>query len=131
MGYQLIKFEEFTSDYNGKEIFLRTTSKECAKIKVLDVVRTVDTVNIKYEFISGDEKKFKPKAAFAILSRGKANWSDPRKYWLPYIFISTSAYELEVNNDGRDKCRFCGGETRRCGGWSSMTDYRICKQCGR
>ena len=35
------------------------------------------------------------------------------------------------NNDGQDKCLWCGNETRRCGGFRYDIDYRVCKKCGR
>ena len=132
MSYKLISFDEINSDYNGRDIELRTSAKGLAKIKVLEVAKGVDTVSIKYSFISGDASKFQPKmGSVAVLARSKINWSNPAKYWLPYLQLASSKSCLPENNDGRDTCRFCGSPTRRCGGWSSMTDYRVCKSCGR
>jgi hypothetical protein len=131
MGYQLIKFEELDESYVGRQIVLRTTTKDLAVIEVLGVSRGVDNVNITYKWITGDTDKFKTQGPTACAVREKKNWSNPAKFWLPYIKLTSSRYDLPENNDGMDKCRFCGGATRKCGGWSSMTDYRICRACGR
>lgn len=131
MAYKLITFAELNENYNDKEVVLRTSTKDLAVIKVLEITKGVDTVSIKYEFLSGDGSKFKPTVGnIAVLSRSKINWTNPSKYWLPYLRVASSS-SIPENNDGRDTCRFCGGPTRKCGGFSVMTDYRVCRNCGR
>jgi len=130
MAYAVIPFDALTTDYNGQEVHIRTAAKDIAVIKILDVGKGIDTVNIKYEFVSGDEAKFKPQGATAVLARGKKMWANPAKFWLLYTVVASSSRNIPENNDGRDTCRACGSPTRPCGGWNCMTDYRICTKCG-
>lgn len=130
MTYEVIPFDGITSDYIGHEVHIRTTTKDLAVIKILDVGKNVDTVSIQYEFVSGNEAKFKPMNGSAVLSRAKKMWGNPAKYWLLYTVATSTRHSLPENNDGQDKCRACGSPTRKCGGWNSMTDYRVCTKCG-
>ncbi len=54
-----------------------------------------------------------------------------RNFPFRVVDLAVTSHNLPKNNDGKDVCCFCGGKTRKCGGISFNTDYRICTKCGK